>query len=469
MSLLSTLSIARSALAAHSLRTQVAAHNIANANTDGYSAQRPELTPGPSYATADGIFGTGVQVTDIGRLRDAFMDATFREESSDSSASTTRRDMLQRVESVLGEPSDTGLANSLDAFWSSWSDLANNPMDGSAHSVLAERGAQLAAEFNRRADGLAQVKSDSLTRLSAAVDRLNTLSSQVADLNHRIVALESGGHTAGDLRDQRDLALDEIATLVPLQVVEHTDGSVAANVDGNLVVDGAVAMKFNIVPPNNGAGYQLQTERGTTVYQLAGSIGGMLDVLNTKIPDTASRLDSLAAGIVSAVNAWHATGTDAAGATGQNFFDPAGTRAGTMAVDARIKADPSLIAAGTATNGAYAAGKNDVASGIAALREATTHLPDPTDPSDPFPGKTFGDVYSGIVTDVGTDVAAAKDSATVHASLAEQANNRRESVSGVSTDEELTHLIEAQSAFSAAAKIVTTVDDMMQTLLDIKR
>ena len=485
MSISSILSIARSALQTYQLEEQVASHNIANANTDGYSAQRAVVTAAPYYATADGVFGTGVQVTDIGRNRDAFLDATYRDESSGASAANTGSGILGRIGGVLGEPSDSGLAASLDAFWSAWDDLANDPSSQSARSVLAQRGAQVAADFNSRANGVAQVKADTITSLQTGVTRLNQLSTQVADLNHRIVALQSGGRTAGDLLDQRDSALDEMATLVPLQVIQHDNGSVSANVNGNLLVDGAQALSIRAGTDPATGNWTLMTARGTPVQVMGGgSIGAMMDAVNKQIPDTLNRLDTLAAGVATAVNAWHEQGVTASGQAGA-FFDAANgvVTAGTIKVTDAVTADPgATIAAGTGAvdasgnpvldasgNPVYAPGRNDIARGMAALRAATVHVPAGSGATDPLssPPTSFADFYSRLVTDRGADTQTAQDAASVHQSLADQAQNQRDSVSGVSTDEELTHLLEAQSAYSAAAKIVTTVDQMMQDLLDM--
>ncbi|MBX6365035.1 MAG: flagellar hook-associated protein FlgK [Gemmatimonadetes bacterium] len=464
MSLGGILSIARSALIAQQGAMQVASHNIANAQTEGYTAQRANLVAAPSLTTAAGTVGTGVLLQGVTHSRDLFLDASYREEAAEAAGWATREDLLGRVETIFGEPSDNGLASAMDAFFSAWSDVASRPASASARAVVIERGAQLAAEFRQRSAALQQLGADIQTRLENSIDRLNTLAAQVADLNHRIVALESDGTTASDLRDARDRALDEMSTIVPLQIVERGDGSIAANVNGFTLVEGSGAARFEV--DSTAGAFSIKTASGSTVTGVGGAVGAMLDTLNVDLVGARSQLDTLAASLADAVNTQHRNGVSLSQKTGLDFF----ASGGAAAIDAsNITISPDItgpddVAAGTGdtstTPPTYLAGNNNVALALSQLRD----LAQPA-----LSGKSFGDYYTDTVSDVGLAVAAARDAAEVHQTLAEQADNRRAAVSGVSTDEELTRLIQAQSAYAAAARVVTAANEMIQSVLDMVR
>src|SRR5689334_8017584 len=180
---------------------QVVGHNIANAETQGYSRQRTTLTANTPEHWTYGSVGTGVALAKIERLRDESLDSSYRGESGDASAHRTRADLLGSVEGILGEPSDDGLAASMDAFWGAWSDLATNPSSSAARSVVQQRGAIVATTLNGFDGQLKQLRDQVQLKLTNSVADMNTLADQIATLNGRIVASEAGGTVANDLRD----------------------------------------------------------------------------------------------------------------------------------------------------------------------------------------------------------------------------------------------------------------------------
>ena len=244
MSIGLTLNIARTALNAHQAVIQTAGHNIANVETEGYSRQRVELSPNVPFRLPEGMVGTGVDVQRIGRMRDGFLDATYRREQGDAAASTLRHEMLDAVESVLGEPSDDGLASSMDAFWSSWSDLANNPTSGAARSVVQQRGANVAFVLNGFDRELKELRSQSVLRVTNAVEEVNALASEIATLNGRIVSSEVAGSSSNDLRDLRDRAVDRLAAHGAVRAIENHDGSLQVILGNNGIVT-----SLTVAPP----------------------------------------------------------------------------------------------------------------------------------------------------------------------------------------------------------------------------
>src|SRR5213082_73810 len=190
MSLGSVLNVARNAMNAQQLVIQTAGHNIANVETEGYSRQRVELASSYDQSWTYGRVGTGVSITDIGQTRDARLDAGYRAESSNAAAGDLRHQLLSCVEDLLNEPSDTGLAAAMDAFWSSWSDLAAQPTSAAARSVVQQNGAHVASMLNGFDARLTQMHDNVVTQLDDTVTRINELSTQIAQLNDQIVSAE---------------------------------------------------------------------------------------------------------------------------------------------------------------------------------------------------------------------------------------------------------------------------------------
>src|SRR5690606_38663787 len=223
-SLFGILSTARSALIAQQYASRVAGHNISNATTEGYSRQRAEMVSSTPVATPYGSIGTGVRVVDVVRARDTLLDASVRRESASAAEHRMRYELLGMVESATGEPGITGLGATLDAFWNAWSDLANDPASASARTVVRARAEALVERFRHLSDAIDQTRQFALEKAQAVVGEINDLVRAIAHVNERIVATESGGISAPDLRDERDRLLGHLASLVDIQVIERENG-----------------------------------------------------------------------------------------------------------------------------------------------------------------------------------------------------------------------------------------------------
>jgi flagellar hook-associated protein 1 FlgK len=466
MSLGNVLNMARTAMSAHQTALQVASQNISNATTEGYSRQRVELTTALPTVFPYGSVGTGVKIAGVTQARDTLLDAAFRQGSSGAFAADTTNTALSQIQSILGEPSDVGLSAALDAYWSAWSDLAADPTNSAAKSMVRETGNTVANTLNRFASQLDQVDQNNRERMNVDVGQVNQLTNEIAGLNNQIVSAESGGQSANDLRDARNRALDQLANLVGGQVVEHQNGSVAVYTGGRLLVDGTTVHTLQV---DDGQPPSISFGNGSPpIGGIGGSLGAEIVVSSTTIPNVMSRLDSLAKGLVEKVNAIHSTGTVFTGtppvsSAAGNFFDA------TRLTARNIRLDATLTSATVASAGASASGpgNNGTALAIAGLRDAAVGFT--TSGGLPVSTTRFGDFYNETVGFVATATRHAEDEATVQHTLASNADTRRQSVSGVSTDEELIKVIEAQHAYQGAARLVSVVDEMMQTLVDLGR
>ena len=475
MSLNSIFGTASLALQAQQTAIETAAHNVSNANVAGYSRQVVSLTPNTPFYTSVGAIGMGVVVQDISRVRNSMLDVNFRTQTSQAAAFTAQGNVLTSVSQVFGEPSDTGLANTLSQFYASWSDLANNPTSGAAKSVVQERGSAVAAQLNQFSRSLDQLSANTLTTTNQQVNDINGLAKQIAAINTQIVAAEADGKTtANDLRDMRDTAVDSLSKMVPVRVIDQPNGSSSIYLGGQTVVDGSSTSTLTL--QGTPGSLSLQMNGGT--LSPGGAIGANVNGLNTDIPAAKAQLDTLASRLVTSVNSIHRTGWTAAGdaaggsnwdptapPTGSNvnFFDSTNLTAGTISLSTQVASNASFVAAGNIQN---ATGNNTVSNQLAALGTDTTVMPQY---GSATATTSVNGYYNDLVTRVGVATSNATSSATVYSTLAQQADTQRQSTSGVSTDEELISLTKNQQAYAAAAKVITTADTMSQTLLDMIR
>lgn len=474
--------IARNALLTHQTALQTISQNIANAETPGYSRQEAVLAANTPVRLPNGIVGTGVHVETIIRKRDIMLDDTVRAASGQASNAGLRSTLLSQMEGVFGEPSDAGMSSALDRFWNSWSDLASTPSSKAAHTAVQQSGRQVAQLFNSYDAQLTQQRNASLERLTGTIAQVNALARRVADLNTRITTSESAGDSANDLRDQRDLALDSLSRVAGTRVLPQANGTVMVLLGNSALVDGdtarPISMAFDIpVPPPavTPSDIPVRLRLGDSPDRImvpGGELKALADGINTDIPLLRGRLDALASALASTVNTAHSAGFVFAGNTipgtaAGNFFDPGSfstpVRAGTLALDAIVAGDASQVAV---SGDANAPTDNAAALALSALRTANATVTY-TNPGGAVETGSFLGFFRNTVTSLGSSAKAAQDDATVFDLLTTQGEARRQSVSGVSTDEELVNLMRVQQSYTAATKLIKTADEMLQTLLSL--
>jgi flagellar hook-associated protein 1 FlgK len=468
--------IARTALRTSQLGVQVTGSNIANAQTEGYSRQRVDQFATYPNITPFGRIGTGVDAH-VSRVRDALAENVYRLEAGRSTRYYARTYVSGQLEGVFGEPSDKGLAAGLDAFWNAWSDLAHQPTSSAAKAMVRQQGSNLASSLNRAATQIDDVVGLVQTRLTSTVSEINSLSKRVADLNVAVVRTEAGGiQQAADLRDERDRLLDQLSSLGATRVYEETNGTVKVVLDGATLVDGPSHTDLGTPAfTRNGSQLAVTVTAGGDPLQSpseGSTLGQLTRLLNEEIygsQGVMTRLDDLASGLVSRMNQLHQQGWSAAGdalgggswsgsPTGSNvdFFDPASVTAGTIRLSDAVQADYDVVAAGYSQNGTT---DNQLALDIATLRDDATTMGGGT--------RSFAADYQEMVSGLAVKVNSAENSHTAFDALATQAENQRTSVSGVSTDEELIRLVQYQQSYTAASKLLSVADEMLESLLNI--
>lgn len=473
------LNIAGSALSSHQAVLQTLGHNIANATTPGYTRQSATLTAGEPAGSGHASVGTGVRIAAVVRQRNDLMDLTVRSAAASAAEARMEQEQLAQVEEMFGEPSDQGMGQALDDFFNVWSELAGSPTSGGTRAVVRVRGQRLAQLFNTFDGQLTKQRTSTLDQTATTLEQVNTLAKQVAQLNSSILASEANGQPNNDLRDRRDLALDELATLVGAEAQRQADGSVSVNVGSFRIIDGGgyEQLRQGFEPASTGLNpldtpARLQTLDGRVLGAAGGKLGALLSTVNGVIPETRGRLDTLAQSMVSTINTLHRqgfvfSGVTVPGAAAGDFFAPATAsnpvRAGSIRLDPAIEADVSRIAA---SRDAYAPADNQLARAMVALRDTantvTWNAPDGTTDRGSFIG-----FFRSSMTRLGLSVKSAEDDAELYGTMAEQASNRRQKANGVNVDEELMRVVQTQQAYQAAAKLVKSTDELVQMILQM--
>ena len=387
---------------------------------------------------------------------------------------TSEQQILSQVEATFNEPSDAGLSSAMTNFFNSWQDLATHPEDTVTRDTVLQRAKQLTESFHRLHTDLTSFRGSLRDDVTTKLSRINTLSKEISDLDGQIIAGNAVGVDSSDVKDQRDLRLDELSKLANISVTEDSQGSVTVSLGGTVIASkgGANFLKSASAPGVAVGGWtfdqlKIITETGgIDVAVSGGELGGVLTSYNSTLSEYLGKLDQLAQGIIGAVNAPHAAGfgRGTPAPTGINFFS--GTDASTMQIDLTDTSTGAAPGSGVNINNIAAAagppppaaGDNRVALQIAGLASAAQVS---------LGGNTVLQFYNELVTGVGTSISTAENIATSHELVLNQLEGQRDAVSGVSIDEEMTNLIKFQRAFDAAARIVNTTNEMYQTILDM--
>jgi flagellar hook-associated protein 1 len=422
------LQTALSGLIANQDAIDTTGHNITNANTPGYSRQTAVLDtniPLPiqamSQITGHGAqLGTGVNVETITRIRNTYLDAQYRTQNAKLGAASGETEELQQAQSAFDEPSASGVSSQLSAFWSAWGSLATSPSSKGAKEGVVSAGTQLATTLNQlstQLNAVATQATQQYTAITGPTGQVQDDAKQIAQLNHQIKLAEQAGQTPNDLLDRRDLLLDKLSELASTTVTKAPDGT-------DTVSFGDAAQPL---------------VEGTTVnwpQALTAAAGGQLGALlgvsgpGGQLASYQTALNEVAASLAGSVNALH---------TSTPFFS--GATAATIAV--------AVTPAEVQTSSTAAPGGNDVAQAIAALRGAGADRS-----------------YAGLVAQVGADVRTAQDNQSTGQAVVGAIGNQRQSVSGVSLDEEMTNLISFQRGYEASARTMTMMDEMLNTLIN---
>lgn len=326
----SLFEIARSALTTTQLELTVAGHNVANVNTEGYSRQQAILTERPPLNGQPGMIGTGVQATQIQRVVDQFINRQLTGVQQNLGNLNITNDQLSQLQQIFNSTSGQDINTQLSNFFAGMQDVASSPADTTPRAVLLQRALLLTASLNQASNDLATQRLNLNQQIQQTVTEINSYSTQIADLNDKIVSAEATGQNANDLRDQRDLVINKLAQDVDISTIESATGAVSVfAARGQVLVQGNTTRQLAAVPTldNEGlfdVGYNTGGTKALSISSLisSGRLKGLLDVRDTLIPNVQQSFDRLAATLVNQVNQIHQQGYGLDGSTGLNFFTP---------------------------------------------------------------------------------------------------------------------------------------------------
>ncbi|NCC49896.1 MAG: flagellar hook-associated protein FlgK [Spartobacteria bacterium] len=476
-SLNDALIIGRSGVLTHQERLNVISHNIANVDTPGYHRQRAVLAVNPPqrpnlYQTRNYDIGTGVRVDDVVRDFNNLLESTLLKETSIYEKNALLADALGNLEGLMNAGPEDALSTAMRQFWSAWQDLANNADDVAFRQVVIERAITLVGQINYTADRLQEYRAgiaaggvgpDFTGVIPRQVDEVNSLASRIADLNKRITTSEGQGINCNDLCDTRDQLLLKLSALV--NTTKATDGTIT--IDGQVLIsaDGQTVNELMIMDADSNP-IQLSLD-GAAVNITGGQIGGWVEAASF-CEYYSGQLDILAGALISEVNALHISGYDLDGNDGLEFFT--GTTAADMAINTLIHDpanpamdNPRLIAAANTLHDMGPPRIPNVGDGANALEIADLCYADLAALGD----MTFNEFYAAMVGDLGAAVQTAETLAGDGAQVISMLEDAIQSESGVNLDEELIEMLQAQRAYQAAARIISTVDEMLQVVLSM--
>lgn len=465
------LELGKRGLYAQQTALSTTGHNIANANTNGYTRQRAEMQatkaisyPGMHSDTSPSQLGTGVEVNKLVRLREEYLDVQIRGENKSLGYWEAKSDTLSKIEEILNEPTDSGLAATMDQFWKGWQELSKNPDSAAARGVVRQRAVAVAETFKYISGSLNQMKDDLKNVIKTKETEVNSLAEQIGSLNDQIARMLQNNYQPNDLLDQRDVLVDQLSKLVNVKVMptQPTNGMVDVFIGSEALVSGKTTGKLEIGFDSTGQFVDPATttiKMGNSTKQVSidsgelfgrmESFGILGDDTKSSIPGMKDQIDALAKQFIDSVNTAHKNGIGLDNSTNVEFFT--GTSAADIDIHTDIKTSLNKIAAAAVENGGgTSSGNGNNAQLIANLQTSSG----------------IDDSYRNIIGQLGIDSQESQRMRDNSEVIVNQIENRRQSVSGVSLDEEMANMIKFQQAYNASARMVSVMDECLEKIIN---
>lgn len=462
MSISSVLFTSRDALMTNQLAIDIVGGNIANVNTPGYTRQRTDVVSVGGINVGNMSANVGVAVTNIERIYDRFIESQIIEQQQSKGYSDALLQGMQNIEVMLDDTGGGGINDQLNKFWAAWENLSMNPGGTVERNALLSSAQTLTGAIASYKQNLDTLHSDLDRSIEGVVSDINSKISELADLNSQIGIIQSDRGDKNLLLDKKTAVLGELASLTNISYYENADGTVNVYMEnGEPLVQGTLVQKLEATmnPATNRTEITMpNTPAGETINSSLtnGKLGAYIELQGTVIISYISNINEVASTLASSVNALHRTGFDADKSTGLDFFtidvDP-NKAAATISVNSVIAANVNRIAASASVSGD---GEN--ATRLASIRDELLMDTGNT---------TLSSFLTAMVGDIGRQTANAKTNSDHQDAIMNYLSNQRESVSGVSIDEEMILMIKFQMGYTAAGKLCSMVNDMMDTLMNI--
>jgi flagellar hook-associated protein 1 len=464
MSISSILNIAKTAMVATQTSLQVTSNNIANVDTDGYTRQEAILEEAKSTRMQNGVIGNGVNVKGVIQHYNKYLEKAIAGKNSDLEGQKTLQGYFERIEALL-EEDNSNLSSSIDEFFSGWQELSADPTSVSVRTTVAAAGENLSRGIRNINNELQGLQTEIDSTVDSEVNNVNGMLSSIAELNQQI--FESGGanaNGAADLLDKRTELLKELSGEINVTSIEDKYGRLTVMTGGNVLVDGNKCWSLKTIDDEttgfNRIAWKDQSGNLTDITDKieGGKLKALINMRDENIGNGfLKNINELAKSIIKETNTIHETGYNLNGTSGISFFsDITDNYAKDIDVNDQIKNDVNNIAATSSTTDTT---DNDIASSIAALIDKKVTINGSS--------STFTDYVSSMESDIGALAKNAKTLSEFQQSTMDTMVNQRESVSGVSIDEEMTNLLKFQHAYQAAARLYNVADVLFQAIINV--
>ncbi len=464
----SMMDVGKRSLSNSQTALQTVSHNIANKSTDGYSRQRVDLVANEPIGNGNLRIGMGARATQVSRINNPWLERQIQREQQSLGQAETKADALSRVEQVYNEQGTKGLNHQLNEFFNSFRELSNTPESLASKTMVRETASTLVQTFKSMNKQLKDVQTDLDGQVKTSVDEINQISKEIGQLNEKIQLVEIQNGSANDERDRRDLLVKKLGEKIDITWGEGSNGMVSITAGNTaIIVSGTSSNELKASHTDERDRVEIffkSSEKGSlfnvTNQIKGGKIGGALEVRDEIIEQHLDTIDTMAYKLADEVNTAHVQGYDKFGKTGTTFFDvPLDIKgsAETIAISEDIQLDAAKVAAAARPD---SPGDNTISSIIGSLQYQKIMEGG---------ASTLDDYYNSQVGQIGTISQRAVKTFESQKNILDQLTNIRESVSGVSLDEEATKMIEMQKSYDAAARLIRTADEMFDTILSLKR
>ncbi len=450
-SLFAALNISVGSLEAQQAGLETTTNNLANMNTPGYSRQRPVLQEADPIVEGQLAFGNGVQLTGIESLRDSLLNVQIDDETQQQAKSQSFVDTMNQVQPLF--PADTsGVGAAISTFFQSLNGLSANPSDSSLRQSVLSAANGMASSFSEAADQLNTTSSNLDLNVQQDVQEVNQLTSQIASINSTLAATSSNGSEYGSFLDQRDALVQQLSGLIDVSVLQQGNSLTLTTRQGTALVVGGQSFDLSTRLDSTDGTQHIYAQAGDITSSISGGkLGGELQARDQQIPSMLGQLDTLASALVTNLNAANKMGYDLNDDPGGNLFNPV-TGTGAAAAMTVAITDPNLVAA--SSDGSTGSNGN-IANLTAVATQAVSN------------GMTPIQAYGNLVFQVGSSISDANGDLTASTNVLQQLQQQQTSVSGVSLDEEASNLMLYERAYQASARAISTVDQMLQTAINM--
>src|SRR5579884_1282071 len=453
-SLFASMSIAVRALLAQQGALATTSNNVANINTPGYSRQRPIMMESEPTWEGSFLMGSGVTLKGIESLRDNVLELRLDEETQRQGQLGAFVNAMQQVQTMFSG-NDGEIGDTISKFFTSLNQLSADPANIPIRQSVLQAAANMATAFRRTSANVSALRNNLDLGVVQAVSEVNRLTGQIANLSSQVTSLERIGQDPGAFLDQRNLLIRDLSSLIDVSVIDNGQGSISLTTNqGTVLVADNRAFALGTHLGTDGMTHIYDGDTDITATINGGQIAGLVQTRDTSLPALLGNLDTLASGLISALNTAHRQGFDVNGDPGGDLFTPTALGASAASTFQVQISDPSLLAASSdgspGSNGNLA-----VLSAVADQAIADGH--------------TANDFYARIVFQVGSDVANASSEADASTLILTQLQNQRAAVSSVSLDEEATNLIRYQRAYEASARVISTISELTSIAINLGR